>query len=249
MCKLRHTFIALSLALLMVAPASVASVPERPTECVVLLHGLWRSGLAMMPMEWFLEEQGYAVANVSYPSLDHSIEALAEMAVTEGLDQCRELEQTRVNFVTHSLGGILVRQYLARNAIEGLGRVVMLGPPNQGSQMADYFLGNPLTDFYQPRALVQLGTGEASIPRRLGPVSFELGVIAGTVNRRELLPGSPAGVSDGTVSVTETLVPGMKDFILVPATHTFMIWSKRVMNQALAFLQKGQFNRPPLGEE
>jgi len=231
-----------------VVPLWAVVPPERPTECVILLHGLWRSGLAMMPMEWFLEEQGYAVVNVSYPSLEQSIETLADTAVREGIAECRALNQRRINFVTHSLGGILVRQYLSRNTIDGLGRVVMLGPPNQGSQMADYFLDNPLTDLYQPRALVQLGTGQASIPRRLGPVNFELGVIAGTVNRRQLMPGSPVGVSDGTVSVTETLVPGMKDFLLVPATHTFMIWSKRVMGQALAFLRHGQFDRPSLDD-
>ena len=115
--------------------------------------------------------------------------------------------------------------------------------------MADYFLENPLTDVYQPEVLAQLGTGEASVPRRLGAVDFELGVIAGTVNRRELLPGSPEGVSDGTVTVTETLVPGMTDFVLMPVSHTFMIWSRPVMMQAVTFLRFGRFDRVPLDNE
>ncbi len=238
----------LALTVVLVTPYRVSAEvpPERQLECVVLLHGLWRSGLAMMPLEWFLEEEGYSVVNISYPSLDHTIEELADMAVAEGVQECRARELDTINFVTHSLGGILVRQYLSRHEVAGLKRVVMLGPPNQGSQMADYFLDNPLTEFYQPQALAQLGTGEASVPRRLGPVDFELGVIAGTVNRRDLLPGSPEGVSDGTVTVTETLVPGMADFLLVPATHTFMIWSKQIMEQAVTFLRNGRFERPPL---
>jgi pimeloyl-ACP methyl ester carboxylesterase len=223
--------------------------PDRPTECVVVLHGMWRSGLAMMPLEWFLEEAGYGVVNVSYPSLSHSIEELAEIAVSEGVQQCRERGHDTINFVTHSLGGILVRQYLSRHELAGLGRVVMLGPPNQGSQMADYFLENPLTDFYQPEVLAQLGTGDASVPRRLGAVDFELGVIAGALNLRGVLPGSPDGISDGTVTVAETLVPGMTDFVLMQVTHTFMIWSRPVMEQALAFLRHGRFDRPPLDAE
>ena len=248
--KVRHLVI-LTLAAVIALPwrAWAEVPPDRPVECVVLLHGMWRSGLAMMPLEWFLEEEGFAVVNVSYPSLNHSIEELALMAVGVGIQQCRERGHDRVNFVTHSLGGILVRQYLSRHELAELGRVVMLGPPNQGSQMADYFLENPLTDFYQPEVLAQLGTGEASVPRRLGAVDFELGVIAGTVNRRELLPGSPEGVSDGTVTVTETLVPGMADFVLMHSSHTFMIWSRPVMMQALAFLRYGRFDHPPLDSE
>ena len=223
--------------------------PERATECVVVLHGMWRSGLAMMPLEWFLEEAGYSVANISYPSLSHSIEELAEMAVSEGVRQCRERGHQTINFVTHSLGGILVRQYLAHHELTGLGRVVMMGPPNQGSQMADYFLESALTDLYQPDVLAQLGTGDASVPRRLGAVDFELGVIAGGLNLRGALPGSPDGVSDGTVTVMETLVPGMTDFVLMQVTHTLMIWSRPVMEQALAFLRHGRFDRPPWDAE
>ena len=240
----RHLVVT-SLAAVILLPWRVTAEvpPERPVDCVVLLHGMWRSGLAMMPLEWFLEEEGYAVVNVSYPSLNHSIEELADMAVDEGVNQCRERGHAPINFVTHSLGGILVRQYLSRHELTDLGRVVMLGPPNQGSQMADYFLENPLTDLYQPEVLAQLGTGETSVPRRLGAVDFELGVIAGSVNRRELLPGSPVGVSDGTVTVTETLVPGMTDFVLMPASHTFMIWSRPVM------MRHGRFDRPPLDGE
>ena len=112
----RHLVVT-SLAAVILLPWRVTAEvpPERPVDCVVLLHGMWRSGLAMMPLEWFLEEEGYAVVNVSYPSLNHSIEELADMAVDEGVNQCRERGHAPINFVTHSLGGILVRQYLSRH--------------------------------------------------------------------------------------------------------------------------------------
>ena len=221
---------------------------ERHQACVVLLHGLWRSGLSMLPVEWHLEGEGFATVNVTYPSLSHTIPELADRAVSQGVTECRERGFATIHFVTHSLGGILVRQYLASRHIDGLGRVVMLGPPNQGSRMADFFLDNPVTELYQPVALEQLGTGSDSVPLALGPVDFELGVIAGTINRRSFLPGVPVGVSDGTVSVAETVVPGMVDFLLVPAGHTFIMWNAEALEQTSHFLKNGSFVHSPLAE-
>ena len=216
-------------------------------ECVVLLHGLWRTGLSMKRVQWTLEDAGYSVANISYPSVSHSIEALAVMAVEQGVAECHLRHFERISFVTHSLGGILLRQYLVNHDIPGLRRAVMLAPPNQGSQVADYFQGMSLLAPFEPAPLAQLGTGEDSVPRRLGPVSFELGIIAGNLNLRSYLPGSPDGLSDGTVSVAETVVPGMMDFLVMPVTHTFIMWDDDVLEQVVQFLRHGRFDRPALG--
>jgi triacylglycerol lipase len=223
--------------------ASAETIVPRQ-ECVVLLHGLWRTELSMMAVEWELGDAGYTVANVTYPSLLYPIEELAEMAVEAGIDECHEQGLTRIHFVTHSLGGILVRQYLDTHDIEGLGRVVMMGPPNQGSQLADYVHSLPLLRPLEPEAIAQLTTGEESVPRQLGPVEFELGVIAGNVNRRPPLPGIPDEASDGTVAVAETMVPGMVDFVELPASHTFMMWNPDVLAQVLFFLENGRFDHP-----
>ena len=193
-------------------------------------------------MELGLEEEGYRVANVSYPSLAKPIESLAVEAVEEGLNRCRAEGLPGIHFVTHSMGGILVRQYLSARRIQGLERVVMLAPPNQGSQFADYLGASPLNKVYEPEVLAQLGTGEASVPRRLGPPDFELGVIAGTRNRRKLLPGAPTEPSDGVVTVEETKASSMKDFLEVPVTHTGMVWNDEVLRQTVHFLRHGFFD-------
>lgn len=199
--------------------------------------------MAMTPIEWQLEEAGFTVVNATYPSLSYPIEKLARMAVESGVSQCREQGLERINFVTHSLGGILVREYMDSSKIKGLERVVMLGPPNQGSQVADTVNSFALLEGVMPAAIGQLGTGEESIPVHLGPVSFELGVIAGTFNWRRKLPGFPDEEGDGTVTVAETIVPGMLDFLELPVSHTFMIWSSEVASQAIHFLRYGQFDR------
>ena len=223
------------------APAS-AQAESSAAHCVVLLHGIGGFGLILKSMELGLEKEGYLVANVSYPSLARPIESLAVEAVEKGLERCHSEGLSRIHFVTHSMGGILVRQYLATREIEGLERVVMLAPPNQGSQFADYLGASPLAKVYDPEALAQLGTGEASILRRLGPADFELGVIAGTRNRRALLPGAPAETSDGVVAVEETKAASMNDFLEVPATHTGIVWNKEVRRQTVYFLRHGRFD-------
>jgi pimeloyl-ACP methyl ester carboxylesterase len=240
--KARYLLVLVVLA----AGAFAESAPDHRDECVVLLHGLWRTELSMLAVQWKLSDAGYQVVNVTYPSLLYPIEGLAAMAVGEGLAECSERGLQRIHFVTHSLGGILVRQFLAQREIPGLGRVVMLAPPNRGSQLADYVQSLGLPDFLQPAAVDQLGTAQDSVPRRLGPVHFELGVIAGNSNRHISLPGVPKAANDGTVAVAETRVPGMTDFIEVSAGHTFIMWKPDVLEQVLYFLEHGRFDRGEL---
>ena len=215
--------------------------------CVVLLHGLWRSAFSMKHLQWGLEKAGFPVVNEGYPSATLPIQQLASIGVEKGLAGCAELGWEQVAFVTHSLGGILVREYLSEREILGLRRVVMLGPPNGGSQMAEYAESAALLKPFMPEAVTQLGTSGESLPRQLGPVSFELGVIAGTVNYLPFLPGQPEGPSDGTVAVAETIVPGMADFIEMPVGHSLMMWDNDVLAQVIYFLEHGLFQRhsPP----
>ena len=212
-------------------------------ECVVLLHGLFRSSVAMKPMEWYLEQAGYQVVNQGYDSISATIEVLAETAVGAGLAACQNLGSSRVHFVTHSLGGVLVRQYASVHSLAPGSRVVMLGPPNQGSQVAAYYAGLDWLEGLRPVAIDQLAAGEQSVPPRLGPVDFQLGIIAGNLRGTTLLPGFPDGPSDGTVSVAETVVPGMLDFLQMPVMHTSMIWNPLVWEQAVYFIRNGAFSR------
>jgi len=222
---------------------NVANKRTTSSHCVILLHGLGRTSLSMKAVEWALEKRGYRVVNSSYPSLLHPIEDLATDAVDEGLAVCRDLGATQIDFVTHSMGGILVRQYLSERMVPELRRVVMLAPPNQGSELADYYGAVDIIEPLLPEAIKQLGTGEESVPLGLGPVDFELGVIAGDKDWLGFPPGAPDEPGDGVVSLEETEVIGMQDSLTVPATHTFIMWKRDVLSQIIYFLENGTFLR------
>lgn len=211
-------------------------------ECVVLLHGLMRSSTSMNKMERELDEAGFLTANVDYPSRDHTIEELAEIAVPDGLTVCRQYEDVeRIHFVTHSLGGILVRQYLSGHEIEELGRVVMLGPPNQGSIAADEMADVPGFDWINGPAGKQLGKGEDSVPLQLGPANFELGVIAGNRTIDPITSAVLPDPDDGRVSVEDTKVEGMTGFVVVDHSHAFMMRMREPIELTIAFLRDGAF--------
>lgn len=185
------------------------------------------------------EEAGYHTANVSYPSREDTIENLAPTAIEKGLTQCEE--EPPVHFVTHSLGGILVRYYLEQENIENLGRVVMLAPPNQGSQVTDALRENYFYRKLNGPAGDQLGTDEYSLVMGLGDVDFLLGIIAGTKTVNPILSQFLPNPDDGKVSVENTKVEGMTDFIELPHSHTFIMRADDAIEQALAFIESGSF--------
>ncbi|MBC8210304.1 MAG: alpha/beta fold hydrolase [Gammaproteobacteria bacterium] len=218
-------------------------MPNRnKTCCVILLHGLARTPLSMQAMEYALQKQGYSVVNVSYPSRQLPVADLAIIAIEHGLQKCRQQNTSRIHIVTHSLGGILVRHYARDHAIAGLARVVMLGPPNQGSQVVDKLKKMPGFAFINGPAGLQLGTRPEDIPKQLGPVNFELGVIAGEKSFNPLLSTLIPGRNDGKVSIEGTKIDGMRDFICLPVSHTFMMRNPETIRQTLHFLQHGSFD-------
>lgn len=237
----------IAIALMAAASCNASQADSKPTvkqQCVILLHGLGRSALSMKALQWHLQQQGYHVSNTTYPSLTMPIEELAPLAIEQGVQDCQQYEPTEIHFVTHSLGGILLRQYLAHKPIAAMGRVIMLGPPNQGSQLADAIGENNLLNSLQPPAARQLRT--TALARKLGSVDFELGVIAGDANYRPFVSAALDGSSDGTVLVSETRVDGMKDFIVLPVTHTLMMWQQSVIVQVDYFLANGKFLKQDL---
>lgn len=224
-------------------PADPQRLPPVQGECVVLLHGLGRTHRSMARIDWMLRDAGYATANIDYPSQSQTIEASARAAIPEGVRACREAGAQRIHFVTHSMGGLLLRYYLEGNAVDGLGRVVMLGPPNQGSEVADALAGTTLYDRVNGPAGAQLVTGPAGIAARLGPVRFPLGIITG--NEQTAIDSVMAtripGENDGKVAVERAKVEGMADFLVLPVNHTFMVVNDVVIAQVLEFLRHGRF--------
>ncbi|SNY44873.1 Alpha/beta hydrolase family protein [Arsukibacterium tuosuense] len=228
--------ITLSAVLLLLSFNSVAK------DCVVLLHGLARTAAAMETMQQALDDAGYHTVNVDYPSREHAIEVLAPMVIPPALVQCREKQTDVIHFVTHSMGGILLRQYLQDNVIAGLGRVVMMGPPNQGSQVVDNLKDVPGFEAFNGPAGMQLGTGKQDVPKQLGPVNFELGIIAGTSSINLLLSNFLPNPDDGKVSVENTKVQGMCALVTVAVSHPFLMKRQTVIKQALHFLKAGKFS-------
>lgn len=227
---------AIALALLL---AGSAAWPALAEDTVVVLHGLARSAGSMSKMEEALQAAGFRTCNIDYPSTRYPIEELAARFVVPAVDRCAP--QGTVHFVTHSMGGIIVRQIASAEPEVAIGRVVMLGPPNKGSEIVDamehfspfYWLNGP--------AGLQLGTGAESVPNRLGPAVFEVGVIAGDAPFMEPFKGFIPGPSDGKVSLERARLDGMTDFLVLPVTHSLMMRDQAVIDHTIRFLMAGHF--------
>jgi pimeloyl-ACP methyl ester carboxylesterase len=220
----------------------LSSGPALAADCVVLLHGLARSAISMNPMQRALIAEGFETANIDYASREHTVEELAEIVIPQGMEACRAKDDVgHIHFVTHSLGGILLRQYLSLHPIPDLGRVVMLGPPNQGSVAVDELRDVPGFDWLNGPAGLQLGKGEDSVPLKLGPATFELGVIAGNRTIDPITSSVLENPDDGRVSVADTRLDGMADFVVVEHSHAFMMRMRRPIELTIRFLNSGSF--------
>ncbi len=220
-----------------------SDIPRDSSEYVILLHGLSRSSRSMLRIEKRLTLAGFKVISVNYPSTKQTIEFLAENSLGSVVKLYLQEPHSKIHFVTHSMGGVVLRYYLKHHDLPNLGRVVMISPPNQGSEVVDHFRKIFLFGRAAGPAGRQLGTDEDSLPQRLGPVDFELGVIAGNRSINPLYSILIPGPDDGVVSVDRTKVKGMKDFIVVPHSHAFIIQSDTVIDQVLHFLEHGLFKK------
>ena len=212
----------------------------------VLLHGLGRTARSMRPLERALRRRGYTVLNLGYRSRQADIAGLAASVAR----RLRDWEGGRpLDFITHSLGGILVRVAVAEGwlSADRIRRVVMLGPPNGGSELVDILPALPLLGglyrLVTGPAGLELGTAVNGVPARLPPVPFEVGIIAGNRSLNPVFSAMLGGPSDGKVRVDRARVEGMRDFIVVPQWHPTMMLSRTVAEQALHFLAHGAFRK------
>lgn len=217
--------------------AGAGEAPEGGRELVVLVHGMRRTGRSMAPIAKALREAGYDTALCDYPSCWGVHETTTNLFAAVG--PVAE-KAPKVHFVTHSLGSILVRDaFRDGGAPANLGRVVMMGPPNGGSEHIDRFGRMPFFGAVWGAAAPELGTGADSYPNRLPPMDFDCGVIAGT--RGRLLGCGMPKPNDGKVSVASAGAGGPREVLVMPVNRTWMMRDREVIAPTRPHLQVVRF--------
>ena len=217
---------------------------KRHSELAILLHGILRSKTDMLALEHALKKQGYETINILYPSREQSLEDLTAFVHNKIINHAAYSPEKTLNFVTHSMGGLIARYYIAAHTPETLGKVVMLGPPNTGSEFADFLNDHPnlagiYKTFFGP-AGAQLTTAYKHID---DTITYPLGVIAGNQSINPLAFWVLDGDHDGIVPVERTKINGMRDHITIKTTHTFMMFNLEVIKQVLHFLKHEKFKK------
>lgn len=236
---IRKFFSILTCNLLFFSSTVKASELKNDGDYVVILHGITRSNKHMQKLATYLQKDGFDVINLSYPSTTHTIEDLTEI-INKEISQ-RTPEDKRIHFIGYSMGGLMVRALIHKYNYKNLGKVVQLAPPNQGSEVAD-FVKNfwPYKKIFGP-AGQQLITDQSAVKHIFGEVNYELGIIAGNATIDPISSAIIPGENDGKVAVKRTKLEGMKDHIVVSASHTFFPFNKEVQKQTLYFLKNGNF--------
>lgn len=213
--------------------------PTEHKEIVVIFHGIFRSSWHMRKLARFLRTQGYEVLNHDYPSTRFTLEELMEQTHYQIGDYIKKYDH--VHFVGYSMGGLLVRALLNKYKPKNLSNVVLLAPPNNGSEVADFLKNNWLYKKLYGPAGQQLTTNQTQLTDLLGKVDYKVGVIAGSFSIDPISSLLLEKPHDGKVSVKSTMLPGMTDHIIVSASHTFFPHNKAVHQQTLYFLKNGRF--------
>ncbi|MDO7834951.1 alpha/beta fold hydrolase [Sphingobium sp. HBC34] len=225
------------------------SVDEPNAESILLLHGFGGHPLQTALLARRLRASGYAVANIGYPSWRWPIDRVLDH-LHQRITATPASAAPRLHCVGHSMGGLLLRAYIARHRPHNLGRVVMLGTPNGGSELADLCYRLRLHPLILNHAGALLRTRRDPVMEALfGTVDYPLGIIAGDRPMIGALPNRLFGApNDGKVSVAATHVAGQADHLTLPVTHTAMIYRRAVADQIVHFLRHGRFDRTGLAE-
>lgn len=214
----------------------------KPTDTVVLIHGLGRSPRSMWVVGMWLKFFGYRVTSIGYPSRSVSIAEAVEKHIKPQLAELKIEAGSRVHFVTHSLGGIVFRAWAARrDPAFPLGRAVLLVPPNQGSEIIDFVKPLGWPRWVLGPVVDELGTEPHHTPKALGPLPPGTGVLMGNQSTLRLFGHVLGTEHDGIVSTQGGQVEGQTDFIVLPVNHLTVLFKPAVMRAVRRFLETGSF--------
>lgn len=195
-------------------------------------------------LERRVAKAGFRTLSIRYPSTTQPLPSIAEKLAPD-VRQFGQSLDGHVHVITHSLGGLLVRALLNRQRPTNLGRVVMLAPPNGGSEWADLLVRSRLASaMLGPNSQYLVTRRSADLDKNLGTIDYEVGIIAGDRPIDRLIaPFLMRAPHDGKVSVASTKVAGMTDHLTLPVGHPLLPFHPRVARQAISFLKNGTFDR------
>lgn len=217
------------------------SEPSTSHECVVVLHGLRGTSSTFNTLSERLQNEGYGVLLVDYPSTQYDIQTLADSIFPQAI-RCCEPHCHSLHIVAHSMGAILVRYYLQEHPMDKLGRVVMLSPPNHGIALIDRFRGCSLFRTFNGPGGMQLGANKDSFVNSLTAPDYQVGILMSTCSINWLASLFIPGKDDGRVSLSSARLSGMQDFKLIPTNHHVIMKKQETIDEVVQFLKQGKFS-------
>lgn len=211
-------------------------------DAVIILHGIFRSSRSMNGLARYLRKAGFRILNVGYSSTKKSISEIIDV-IHPTIEHFIKDVPGKVHLVGYSMGGLVARAYLNRYSIPSLGRVVLIGTPNHGSEVADFVKDWWLYKrLYGPAGQQLLTNKHQSLHNLLGKVSYEVGVIAGNHCWDPVCSFLIGKENDGKVSVESTKLDGMKEHVILPVGHVYMPHSRKIWKLTCRFLEHGSFS-------
>lgn len=221
----------------------VYKYPAQKGDYVLLVHGLWNSPVSMVKIGNRLMNENYNVINVGYPSTEREVKAISRGYLKEVIKKNCPNKTKKIHFVTHSMGGIIVRDYINDSEnISRFGKVIMLAPPNNGSEIIDNVKGIKVIEKILGPAGMALGTGEKDIPKTLGEAKVPTGVVIGTGKLFPFLSLFVDEENDGCVTIESAKLEGMKDFKVEKSSHTMITFDDQVIEYVVNFLKLEKFS-------
>jgi pimeloyl-ACP methyl ester carboxylesterase len=220
--------------------AIMPTPPAGEKDVVYLLHGFGRSRVAMWVLASRLEDAGFFVNNIGYSSINETPEEIL-LDVSEQINESLPENGQTVHFVGHSLGGLIIRAYLEDTTVKNLGRIVLIGTPNNGTTLVDNYQDSWWLQWMGPTALA-LSTDEKSFPNSLADPYYPVGIIAGISeddDNEDILPGK----DDGLVQLESTKVNGMTDIVIIESSHWMLRYDENVARQTIEFLRYARFKK------